>query len=68
MRCWIEKNESEVVENLGNCMKIRFELYLFNVFSFLFFILHGIFPASKFLVCLHFPADGCENRARLRKK
>ena len=49
-------------------MKIRLELYLFNVFSFLFFIFHGILLASNSLVCLHFPADGCENHARLRKK
>ena len=31
-------------------------------------MLHGILPASEFLFCLHFSADGCENRARLRKK
>ena len=49
-------------------MKIRLELYLFNVFSSLFFIFHGILLASNFLVCLHFPADGYENHARLRKK
>ena len=71
MRCWTEKNESEVVKNLGigKLYENKVGLYLFNVFFFfLFFIFHGILLASKFLVCLHFPADGCENRARLRKK
>ena len=37
-------------------------------FSFLFFIFHGILLVSKFLVCIHFPADGCENLTTLRKK
>ena len=59
-----------MVENLGigKLYEKRLDFYLFNVFSFLFFIFHGILLASKFLVCLHFPADGCKNRARLRKK
>ena len=59
-----------MVENLGigKLYENKVGLYLFNSFSFLFFIFHGILLARKFLVCLHFPADGCENRARLRKK
>ena len=53
---------------IGKLYEKRLDFYLFNVFSFLFFIFHEILLASKFLVCLHCPADGCENRARLRKK
>ena len=49
-------------------MKIRLDFICLMFFSFLFFIFHGILLASKFLVCVHFLADGCENRARLRKK
>ena len=60
-----------MVENLGigKLYENKVGLYLFNVFflSF-FFIFHGILLASKFLVCLHFPADGCEKSARLKKK
>ena len=37
-------------------------------FSFLFFIFHGILLASKFLVCLHFPADGCEKSREIKKE
>ena len=53
---------------IGKLYEKRLDFYLFNVFSFLFFIFRGILLASKFFVCLHFPADSCENRARLRKK
>ena len=47
-------------------MKIRLELYLFNVFFLsVILIFDGILPGSNFLVCLHCPDDCCENCARL---
>ena len=71
MRCWIEKNGSEVVETLGIGKLYENKvgaLFVQCFFLSVFFIFHGILLASNSLVCLHFPADGCENHARLRKK
>ena len=60
-----------MVENLGVGKLYENKvgaLFVQCFFLSVFFIFHGILLASNFLVCLHFPADGYENRARLRKQ
>ena len=64
------KNDSEVVEILGLGKLYENKVgALFVQCSFFLsvFIFDGIFLASNFLVCLYFPADGCENRASLER-